>query len=1579
MSELDWRDWVPRLAGYYADLLKSQPGVANAHLYNLEQVRRRGLVADLTEFIGSSQGILARDTYDVPLDGRVEIDLPVPGAEGDSDGDDDDEESAWDPAEDLVPDRRAVETLLRISMKQESDPHNRETVLGYPLVGRKVGRRAFLGPLLLWEVSISHRPRQKVVRLSRLSTTPSLNTILLGKLAPAPEIATKVGSELLPLILDEDFDPSALSDVLLTLSGIVTPGQDVVALESLAPDGGLREVVAHLRDLRDGDPITVTSKPIVVNGSRSQAFLLTDLSEIAEQGKISGDSVLSQVVGDIPSEDAPQVDPLPLPFDDTGDGGNPLWFPFVSNESQRAVAQIAERSKVLTVQGPPGTGKSQTIANLVCHLVTEGHSVLVTSHHRKAMEVLSNMLSGFDSVALSMLSGDRESIQKLKTKLASIPDSVGADESDAVRRAEEDLRRTDEKLRQLARRYHELSRMEHEEFPQYVTYESVRDQDHIAPGDSIVSIEPAVLVEALREWAELYTDLHDMRPALDALFRPGGPETSRVRERQTASLLARLLEVAESIEEPVVGAARAVGERVLATASAPADQLQTMDVWLRETAPEFERNFRDLNQDPSQPGRIEAWIQAHANTGPDRLLAWRTRLEGHQSALVGYDFDSSDWDWERLHRERSRIRTDTALLRDRRPGLLRWLFDREVRRARARLTDLGFPLQRSSLEEHLNAVAEALNWVALQLDLRDILNQLSDRLPIEAAPATAFTGARAWRSRVQDALAAITLVERVPELPVEQLREVFGQDFTYADLGSASARGLLLGQLEGALRMVNRALLSGQLAGAIQATAPWEQLIDKLAECIRTGSQIEGFDHAAERLRTALGSYPGYSRLLDLEEAELSGLPRTIDGLKGVIDEHGQAPTWVLDAGKAVEAHRLSGLLRGSLQAHPDDLQDVADTLRRAQEQRRATIAALIRHRRQASAIQAMQRPSTRVPLLELQRLLSKKRLNASLLAMRNRIDYRAVLSAFPCWILTIDDATRVFPPAPGLFDFLIVDEASQCAQASALPLAYRAKRMIVVGDRKQLQPASSRFMSNSVIASLQDKYRISSHPKATFLDGKDSLLDLAEACSNASRMLDEHFRCDPAIIRWSNNRYYDNRLKIMTPRRRDRAAVPVEIRVLNDADDDPDEKVNRREAVAVAQTVRRLIDSGEANGKTIGVISVFREQADALQAELVREFRHEPEVLKKHRVVAATADGFQGDERDVILYSFRYGPSSHAASVTSIQREEQRLNVAFTRAKQRAICFISLPVNQFPHGAIRSFLEHGLAEQNRAETFDTEGDTPDQFDSDFERQVCHRLRDRGLRVTTQVPCARYRIDLVAEDEEGRQLAVECDGEWKHDALGQLRPEDYHRQDILERAGWVVHRISGRRWLLNPEHEVDQTLRALERQPSRQAMRTLSDLTGDLDLEQVRGVVVPTPGEAPERDTTPAPSLDLEEAAPQPRLPDGAIRKEAEHRPDPGSDSEEEDERTEEPMPAEAPKANLIFNLNRWITLQPSVEWEVHEQLDGIRKLIDAGMTLMPKQEQFLSQVLEWARTQGFDPDDPPTPDLFPRHLDLTR
>lgn len=58
------------------------------------------------------------------------------------------------------------------------------------------------------------------------------------------------------------------------------------------------------------------------------------------------------------------------------------------------------------------------------------------------------------------------------------------------------------------------------------------------------------------------------------------------------------------------------------------------------------------------------------------------------------------------------------------------------------------------------------------------------------------------------------------------------------------------------------------------------------------------------------------------------------------------------------------------------------------------------------------------------------------------------------CWAITSLSATKI-PFQPNFFDILIIDEASQCDIASILPLMYRCKSVVVIGDPKQLKHIS--------------------------------------------------------------------------------------------------------------------------------------------------------------------------------------------------------------------------------------------------------------------------------------------------------------------------------------------------------------------------------------------------------------------------------------------------------------------------------------------------------------------------------------------
>ena len=71
------------------------------------------------------------------------------------------------------------------------------------------------------------------------------------------------------------------------------------------------------------------------------------------------------------------------------------------------------------------------------------------------------------------------------------------------------------------------------------------------------------------------------------------------------------------------------------------------------------------------------------------------------------------------------------------------------------------------------------------------------------------------------------------------------------------------------------------------------------------------------------------------------------------------------------------------------------------------------------------------------------------------KADFKALIRTLPIWLVNLDGLDRVLPLESELFDLAIIDEASQCDMASIVPLLYRAKRVIFLGDPNQLRHIS--------------------------------------------------------------------------------------------------------------------------------------------------------------------------------------------------------------------------------------------------------------------------------------------------------------------------------------------------------------------------------------------------------------------------------------------------------------------------------------------------------------------------------------------
>jgi hypothetical protein len=425
-------------------------------------------------------------------------------------------------------------------------------------------------------------------------------------------------------------------------------------------------------------------------------------------------------------------------------------------------------------------------------------------------------------------------------------------------------------------------------------------------------------------------------------------------------------------------------------------------------------------------------------------------------------------------------------------------------------------------------------------------------------------------------------------------------------------------------------------------------------------------------------------------------------------------------------------------------------------------------------------------------------------------LDFTALLNTFPIWAVTNPHAAELLPLQREMFDLVIVDEASQCDVSSALPLLYRAKRAIVCGDPKQLRHLS--WLREDRQAALASQHGLSASQRSQWNYRTHSLLDVVNGALPSQDdvvLLDEHYRSLPQIIEFSNRRFYGTALRIMTRRPDTIGLRSLELRKVNGKREKSGYNVAEAEAVIteINRIARAEAKRTPADKSSIGVLSPYRDQVNYLSRTLASRLKSR--ILQDHDITVGTAHTFQGDERDVMLLSFCADPTSHRSTVTFLNNENL-FNVAITRARRRQVIYTALDPRHLPlDHLLREYLTYAAdcAEVDQAESLAEAG----RDSTAFECAVADELAQHpGYTVYLGYPVAGFSIDVVAAC--GRQaLAIACDGdpERRDEPSDTLSLESIAGQTLLERAGWRVHRVPYRRWLLDREsclEEIDGLL-----------------------------------------------------------------------------------------------------------------------------------------------------------------------------
>ncbi len=1143
-----------------------------------------------------------------------------------------------------------------------------------------------------------------------------------------------------------------------------------------------------------------------------------------------------------------------------------VFFALPANEEQRTIAERLHDNRLVVVQGPPGTGKTHTIANLVTDLLAQGKRVLITSHTPRALRVLRDKLPESvrdlcvsrteDGAAaqreleasvhtiLSRYSGydpkaSQREIDALQARLnaARARQKQLLDDLAAVREAE--TFRYSVEIGDYAGSLQEIAERLAAERPQH---------EWLGPvPEGPPTLEPAAalrLLHAVRGFTS-----HHRALAADV---PGPTDLPTAGEFETAVAVVREAEAAHA-EAARDTTARAYDSQVRGLGEAAQQKLNAA--------------LHTYSAARSRAGSLAQPTGGWAGTALGQAAAgvdWEIRS---RRAEVAHALDTAQGCADALgtalvtgleHLDPNAALGFATALHD---GLgqgqrLTGMFGKpsKLGKAVAPFVD-GVKVDGRAPADQATA-AVALARVQLELHLA--------RMERESGhSATPWQGHSSRLARLQQDLKVLDALIAV----VDARTEVLAAAATSPELAAAHWH-------EPTVEQAVRALL--RVATTLREAEAARQLITDAEQFLHTWLDRPGVSTAVARAYDAVRARDpeGYrtfcEELAEVREAVRLRAARqsaydevhgTLPDLARRIEDCPQDPAWDTRLPTLHQAWAWSAWCsRMERMTAPGVEQDLRRRLTEADDEARITLARLATARAWHRCLGLLTGDQS-LALSAYQHAVRKIKGKYQHRYRRDAQEaLRAAQGAVPAWIMPLHQVAETVPlDRPGIFDVVIVDEASQSG-LEAMLLSWLADRMVVVGDDKQVSPANV-GLKHEEYFQLRDRLLPALTETRRSLFGPDtSFFDLSHALSagRGTLMLQEHFRCMPEIISFSNHLCYADKLQPLRQYGADRLTPVRTVYVEGAAESGSGTRlVNKDEARALVDAVVKCCEDPAYAGLTMGVISLRSSNGHLTELENLLAERLSYEDREDRGIRVGKPEDFQGDERDVVFVSCVNSATTKSGTAQggfTGKSYEQRLNVAASRARDQVWIFHSVTVGQFHENDLRrKWIDHvGQPAEPEAVAAVPGEVLPDvrheSFDSLFQQQVYLELVGRGYRVRPRYRVGRHRLDLVVEGGT-RRLAVACDGDAF--AEGEDASTAAARQRDLERVAWVFVRIRGSRFAFDREQALAPLWAELARlgiEPERRGGPAVvqGETTGATEREAVHEEPVPVPSEQDE-------------------------------------------------------------------------------------------------------------------------------------
>ena len=967
-----------------------------------------------------------------------------------------------------------------------------------------------------------------------------------------------------------------------------------------------------------------------------------------------------------------------------------IYFPLPANKEQFEIAFRLQYGRGVLVQGPPGTGKTHTIANLICHLLATGSRVLVTSETPRGLQGLRDKLKGpakpLAGLCVLLLGDDAGSIKSLEQSVQAINSKLASFDAGTAKKRTHALK---EKLLRVRSEKREAEK----------DLISFREKDTYVHTNGFGNYRGTLqtIVKDVASDAMTYGWLlDDVESSINVNDIFVADAESFIREWVGSSAPANWcdLEVSRPVDLDLLPSAESFATMI--------GELRSKEQNIEEA-----RNLADSEISTAAKDCSRQSVRALA-TSLNEILAGLRQLEGHVYAWakqVGEDVVSDqDQKWRELLRiTENEIAKCAERIDDVAFAHIDGILESDVRKF------LGFVhiliehvengnklkkkiFQSKSIKEALKAIKKVrvdghavetkddlhrLNsWLIANDVLLNLKHHWGPLAPSGEGPISLqLVEYNNWieplrlavnlHSYVADTQHHIDTI-KLPKLPVLHSVHDLKSYICALDIQDEID---CLSNLQGEIEDAQKAALA-----ALRDHRDFELAISEAF----SNQDAAQYTATVEEILEFNREVASRDRLLNTARSVKRIFPKTFASLS----EARELETWLSrfkDLQAAIEWKRASSKL--SDLCRPDHTEVVNKRIFDLQKEEQRLLGELAAEKAWywcLSKFTEIHRQSLVAWRQAISKIGKGTGKHAALHRATAREELKRCQPAIPAWVMPLHRVVDSVSANSGQFDVAIIDEASQSGP-EAIILNYIAKKVVVVGDDKQIRPLNV-GANQADVEQLRRQY-IEDIEHSESFDLNSSYFSQAELRFSDNIRLKEHFRCMPEIILFSNNHFYSGDPLIPLRQfggKRLRPVVSAEYVEGGFVKGEGTRRLNEPEARRIVELISKRCADPKYDGMSMGVICLTGGQQDQLIQQLLIGEIGAAEIERRDLLVGRPYT-FQGDERDIIFLSMVNVPPDGAGRCRKVTNESKRreFNVAASRACNQLVLVVSF-INKF-------------------------------------------------------------------------------------------------------------------------------------------------------------------------------------------------------------------------------------------------------------------------------------------------------------